>query len=146
MTATPIRWLLDTPEPTFVHRHADRFAVRDRFAGTDTGVARTFPGLLGISPGIDDLTQSAGPDCWVAHSSGAARAIQLSGKSGQLPRMLLLIDPWPPNIEVPHGPELVVVVTGRPGRVTVSPGTRLVTSTPAAGRSRWKRQGSAHYA
>lgn len=97
---------------------------------------QTFPGMFGLSPGIEDLASLAGPDCWVAHSAGAARAVSLI-RGGRSPRTLLLIDPWPPNIEVPDGPELVVVVTGRPGRVTVGPGTRAVSKLRASGNCPW---------
>lgn len=98
--------------------------------------APTFPGLLGISPGLGDLARIAGPDCWVAHSAGAARAVSLICP-GRCPRVLLLIDPWPLQLEVPDGPELVIVVCGRPSVVTVGPGTRAVSKLRAAGSCPW---------
>lgn len=104
--------------------------------GVGAPAAPTFPGMLGLSPGLSDLARLAGPDCWVAHSAGAARAVSLI-RPGRSPRVLLLIDPWPVNIEVPDGPELVIVVTGRPSVVTVGPSTRAVSKLRAAAACPW---------
>lgn len=91
-----------------------------------------FPGMFGLSPGISDLARLAGPGVVVAHSAGGARAVRFAdGKP------LILIDPWPPNLEVPPGVPVCYVVTGRPGRVVVQPGTKLVELTHACGLCPW---------
>lgn len=100
-------------------------------------VGNTFPGMFGLSPGIEDLARLAGPDCWVAHSAGAARAIRELLDGADPPRVLILIDPWPLRLEIPDGPELVIVVCGRPSVVTVAPGTRAVSKLRAAGACPW---------
>ena len=94
----------------------------------------SFPGMFGLSPGLSDLARTAGPGTVVAHSAGATRAVRFAADRGL---RLILVDPWPPNIDVPPGVPVCYVVTGRPGRVTVAPGTRLVELTHAGGGCPW---------
>lgn len=126
--------------PEYSRKHSDGIfqssprAQSDRRGGRP---ARWFAGALAISPGLRHLAELAGDDCWVAHSAGAARAIQELLDGADPPRVLILIDPWPLRLEIPDGPELVIVVCGRPSVVTVAPGTRAVSKLRAAGSCPW---------
>lgn len=82
-----------------------------------------YPGFLGLSPGINALQR---PNTWTGHSLGASDIVADLHNGVPAPKTLVFLDPWPPEIWVPAGPEVVVHIHARPSVVHVAEGTRLI--------------------